>query len=528
MLDHVGDRIVLVVAQKPFETPSPAGINHQFATLLPLINLDGTRAERKEFPATGDVWWMLRPGTRGLAEPGRLLEGVLEESLYVGDPAKAHYQVGADSVEQLRSRNYVEILDIPPESIGEPRDLVSKRGVITSDHIPADEIYANWRGLLFGPFRVRTEAADTLEGQWLVSFVPVQSDSSVLQIPEQVLSDVPAWKNHRIGIEVSLDNQSVHDSSRLHNCQYHLVEAEAFRESIPPETPRIVLQTDDAVIQRLAKRFLTRSKRQEFKRLLGEFQEAISGSGEEIAEQDSALLSHLQGVVDQELASLDKLGEAILETGLIEERIEKAIERASARHISENAARLQTEINREIADLRTEHERLHTERESLDSEIETTRREQLEAVEEEVRQSRLAAEQRLAQREEQLQSQAQELNRQRQLLSENLTKVAEELGGNRDALVNQFLAISPLLQQFGFLPSGTSPQSNIETPTTHAREPEQPVFTIPDFVTKSRPADPPPIDEEAFFDRFRQQAEKSGFRYREIDLLSFHTSVKCG
>lgn len=528
MLDHVGERLVLVVAQKPFETPSATGIYHQFATLIPLINADGTRAERSEFPANGDVWWMLRPGIRGLAEPGRLLEGVLEESQQVGEAAKAHYQIVVDSVEQLRSRNYIEILDVPPERIGQPRDLVSKRGVLTSDHIPADEIYANWRGSLFGPFRVKTEVADAAEGQWLVTLVPVQSDSSVLQIPDEMLSDIPAWKNHRIDVEVSLRDQPVHESSRLHTCRYHLVEADAFREYVPPDAPRIVLQTDDAIIQRLAKRFLTRGKKQEFKRLLTEFQDTISTSGEPVAEQDASLLSQLQGAVDQELAVLDKLGEAILETGLLEERIGKSIERASERYISENAARLQTEINRQIAELRAEHERLEAAREALDSEIETVRRERVQAVDEEIRQKRMAGERQLEEREEQLQRQVQELDRQRQLLSENLAKVAEELGTNRDGLVNQFLAISPLLQQFGLLPNGVSTKGRAETLDTEIGERNQAVFALPEFVTKSRPADPPAIEEEAFFERFRQHTEKSGFRYREIDLLSFHTSVKCG
>ena len=89
---------------------------------------------------------------------------------------------------------------------------------------------------------------------------------------------------------------------------------------------------------------------------------------------------------------------------------------------------------------------------------------------------------------ERLDNQARELDRQGELLSKNLAKVSAELLQNRDGLVNQFLAISPLLSQLNLV-AGAAPResaaSSAIAPATSTEPEARPaarVFTLPAFV----------------------------------------------
>lgn len=527
MLEHVGKRFVFAVAQMPFEVLSPKGVFHQFGTLLPLLNEDGTRAEPSEFPDNGDVWWMIRPEVRGLARPGRLLTARVEESREAGGMGKAHYQAIVDTVEPLRDRDYIEIIDVPPEAIPDERALVSKRRIATVDHIPLDTVYVRWRGSLLGPLRAMTDVCESDDSRWCISLATIQPDSTVLNLPEEMLSNVPAWSNHEIEVEVSADTRGLHEAVLLKTCRYHLVEASAFRDAVPTDAPSIVLQTDEKLILQLTKRFLTRSKRREFRELLEEFQATISSKGEGLDQEETETLTRLAMAVDEELAVIDKLASAILETGLLDSRIEAALKERAQQYISENVARLQTDINARIAEEQNEIERLEKAHAALDDELEATRREKRRTLDAELKSVRAEMEAEFEQREDLIQKQREELNRQAQVLSDNLSKVALQIGENRDELVNQFLAISPLLEKLGLLPSGNC-QAASPAPAALREEVPQPSFELPAFITEPSASKANDIDEQSFFERFCQHAERSGFRYRSVDLLSFHVSVKCG
>jgi len=529
MLEHIGGRVVLAVAQKPFEPlTSGSGILHQFCTLLPLLDEEGVPANPDEFPAKGDVWWMLRPGSRGLAEPGRLLIGILEESLYSGDPTKAHYQVVVDSVEALRARDYVEILDVATESIGEPRQLVARKTQIDLDHVPQDEVFVRWHGRLYGPLRTRSEPVSTQDGQWRVRFLPVQADNTVLEMSDEVLRHLPPGAEHRLAVRVSLDSRAPVESAWLHTCQYHLISAREFQTAIPHDAKRVVFQTDDLIIQRVAKRFLSRAQRREFLSLMTELQEKIAASGEELRREEVEPLTQLAELVRSEDAYSQRLAAAVLEMGILDARISDAIERKTKEHIAENAARLQTEINREIGTLRGECEEWEKKIESLKNAFDVLKRKQTRELDVELNALREACSRECAEERQRLDKQIQELSRQRHVLSENLTKVAHDLGVNRDEVVNQFLAISPLLQQFGLLPGAkqaSEPSSTGSTPPPPLACPE---FLLPAFITRPMLQESPQVQETAFFERLCRHVQDAGFQYRDIDLLSFHVSVKCG
>src|SRR5215471_8935658 len=111
MADLVDQKVILAVAQRPFESQSEGGIFNQFGTLAPVVLANGRRVDEKDFPNNGLVWWMLRSGTSQFALPGALVEGTLELALQyeVNNPDKMVYQVKRESVDPVKMDSVVEI-----------------------------------------------------------------------------------------------------------------------------------------------------------------------------------------------------------------------------------------------------------------------------------------------------------------------------------------------------------------------------------------------------------------------------------
>lgn len=136
-----GTKAYLVVTQRPFEHEGDNGVMNSFLSLQPILLEDGSPAQESDFPDNGSVWWMLRPGTRGFAEPGRLLIGALEEAKSAGEANKSWYQVRLDSIEPARPSELVEIIQAPLNWISEPREIVAQHRALPLDHPPLDKIY---------------------------------------------------------------------------------------------------------------------------------------------------------------------------------------------------------------------------------------------------------------------------------------------------------------------------------------------------------------------------------------------------
>ena len=74
-LPSVGETVFMVVAQQPFESEKGGVVPPLLQACGPLFREDLTRADRKDFPENGQVWWMLTGSAHLFAEPGRLVAG---------------------------------------------------------------------------------------------------------------------------------------------------------------------------------------------------------------------------------------------------------------------------------------------------------------------------------------------------------------------------------------------------------------------------------------------------------------------
>jgi hypothetical protein len=524
--DFIGRTAVFAVAQHSF-TPDSSKPHNVFCCLKPLFLEDGTPCDAVDFPSRGLVWWMLRGNTRTLAEPGRLLTGELEEGRDPDAAEPDRYQVRIDSVAPANAATVVEILDTPADWIHEPREFVSPQKTLVLDHPPLEETYLLWRGSLLGPLHTEVRKHDELTGMWTVALRPKAADGTIQRFPADVLSKVPAQRRLQLAAEVSLTSYPPHRNRpyQNHTCRYDLVLGVDFRAVTPTTVDRLVLETDQDIIRRAAKQILTRKKRQELMDLLKELESSLPAAPADAVQVVQALRQQTAGL-DQ--ASLE-LADAVVAAGVMAPQLEKALQAATARHINDNAAKLQAEIDEKIAGAQGVLKGLERRRDELQEKLEQLRRQQETRLEERRREFERDLARRREEEQQKLEAQRQELDRQRKVLSANLAEVSRQLVEDRDKLVNQFLAISPLLQQMNLFAGSNgskpaAPPADDHTATAQAA-PAGERFQPPAFIDRGSPG--ATISETKFFERFGACVEESGYKYRRIDLVAFHLAVKC-
>ena len=529
MYDVLGQKFIFAVAQKPFETVNQTGIYNQFCALLPLFDVSGNPVPLSDFPDHGDVWWMVLPQKRGLAEPGRLVTGLVEDSVKKGQPGLAQYQVVADSVEPIRGRDYVEVLDVPAGAAAKPRDFGRPSFRLSCDHVPLDTVYLRWRSNVYGPLKANSEVSDAIGAYW-IRFDSQSSDSSVLEFSADCLGKLAPSTQIKTSIQVAWEQRPLHESSKLASCTYHIVETESLEQVIPLNCPRVSILSDEQVLGRLAKQFLTRSKKQSLQKLLEEL--GLQSADTRSLDENEVLLA-IRDSVQNDLVSTQTLAEALVDTGILDSQLQDAIRARTDQYISDNSTRLASEINQKIDTTRIELESLKTSKSKLDSDIAKDKQTAKRALDEELKQRKNVFDGELSSERETLQKQADELNRQKDVLKNNLLEVGKKLSEQRDEVVNQFLTISPLLSQLGLIPNANQTLESRDTRRALdvSRESfsdaatDECDFEFPSFKKSSRSTS---ITEVAFFERFTKHVRDSGFQYRDIDLLTFHVSTKCG
>lgn len=397
----------------------------------------------------------------------------------------------------------------------------------------------SWQGCLYGP--LKTSATQVrFNGDWQVSSQPDNTENLVTQIPEVALEGLHPRRVHDIKMDVSLDDRRPSESGRVHTCSYRLALFTDFQRIVTQGT-KLVLESDESLIRRSAKIFLSRSKRQELIHLLEDLGTRIDGPAE-TSESDAARVvkafrERLTNVED----AADQLAQALIEAGVLEPRLQLVLQHAEQAHVEKNTARLQAKIDERLQQARNELNSLEKKKDEMQQDFEAQRQAQREELHQELAQKRQDFERECQAVKERLESQRNELDRQRELLSGNLSAVARELTERRDELVNQFLAIYPLLQQLnliappGILPmpagspaTGTVAPTPVGSPAIESNVPApagRPPLQLAVFVRGA--GTPAPVTEEQFFERFCEHVESSGYKHRRLDLAGFHLSVKC-
>jgi len=533
MQELVGERVFLAVGQRYFERPGKDSYHkNTFCSLVPVMQSDWTLPDPEDYPNCGLVWWKLRRGAHSFAEPGRLLTGVLQEpwEFKEDDLNSMCYQVDIESIEPVRPRDFIEIVTISSTVVKDLREVVRRPGVLEIDHPPTATVLVRWRDRLFGPFVTSMhERPEDSGGKYRVSLQPEFQDYTVLEIPEVEL-EAHSDAVMSVTAELTFEDRNPRevDPNNIVECRYEVLKGEVFEALSHGDFRTVELQTDEQIIRGLARRLLSRKKKQSLSALLTEMSARATEEPGASGHLDTVL--EVIGQLEVSESETRKLADGLIESGLLKSELDEAIAARTADYISEHSTEIQAEITEKIREEQQNVERLREESRRLADDAETTKRREHTKLQGELKQLREQAETEIRGERQRLKEEQKELDRQQEIISGHLEAVTKSFTEGRDDLINQVLSLAPILRQTGVLDS--RPREEASLPATAAGSPavdlRQESLEMPVFVVESNqdPRDEG-LSEEAFLDRFVMHAANRGLRFNRRDLLSFHLSVKC-
>lgn len=509
---YLGQTLIFAVAQRAFEING-----NWFSTLRPVGTLDGQEVNSQEFLNRGLVWWMVRGMPDVIkSRPGRLVIGELEDShsQNSSDPEKDLFQVNYDTVQVAGPKRMIEVVTPEGHTSLEPKAIMN--GAMASlDHEPTTLVLVRLGTGLYGPLKSEVEENTQQRGRYRVRFAKASVDRPIYLIDQKALP-----LSH-LSAEVALDDQSPLRSGLRRQCDYEIALWSAF-ETACLTAKTIRLSSDEEVVSRVAKAVMSRSKRQE---LVRQFKELTLGeTSMEVNAEDIARVEEIARGLNGSVAAVDHLVTAILEGGFLAEDMNRGVEVAVAREVGERTSSIRAEAEQQLKGVRQSLEERQKELATVDADLERKRRAGAAEIEAKLAAKSRAAEQEINERLEAIATQKADLERQRHAIEKNLVSVVKSFREEKDRLIADFLAISPILESVGIIRGRSAPDDAFR-PTDEAL-PQPAILTLPSVLSTEH-SRTTLLDEEEFFGRFHRHVEDCGFTYRFIDLLSFHVSVKC-
>ncbi len=378
--------------------------------------------------------------------------------------------------------------------------------------------------MTYGPF-----AASVVEGdsylQFHATFSPANTDMTVYHIPSKTFLEVGQSEYMKFTTDVSPSHYRRSECHNLHTVSLELLLASGLERLLATNPEKLILEPIDRKLIRFSKQCQTRKKRQELQALLNELE--LAGQETSDAQELLEAIGRIRATNEKQDSALDLVAKALLTSGILgEDRLRKAEQEYTEKYVQDKTAELQAKIEANLVTLRADAQQAESRLKALQTQLQNEEAEgrvKLKAkLEAETKQARAEIDAARAK----LDRDRAELQRQEQALKQNLKKVTEELRNAGDDVVNKFLAIAPLLGST--MPTAhPSARRGLDAGPEQAAETEAPEFVIPTFITAEVSRSDGPLDEEAFFDRFRRVVEDNGFAYRLLDLQRFHLSVKC-
>lgn len=520
VIDRTSERFVFVVGQAPFESPKPEAVweTNSFCSLVPLLDADGELADLADFPNCGLVWWMLRAASPSFAQPGRLVTGRLEHAhkWIESKPDSMYYQVEIQSVDPYRSG--AEILTVPTSMISGAGDLLNRRGIIVLDHPPTSIVFTRWNGFVYGPWRVSEEARRGT-AQYALNFTP-ELGSSVYRIPQSELEHSYGSYIRRAEATVTDAQENPSRSLQTRRVRYELIAGEALERIKQAPHPLEEITSDEDALRSLAKSLMTRTNRQQFAKQLD-----LLVQQARTQEQEGPRLEAALRILERQSAAIgtiEEVARGLIGSGLLDAAIQDAKDKAAAAYVEDHATKLYADVVKRSDAEQQKLADLVRQRESADAEIAALRARAEDEQSAELAERRKAFDEELHRERTDLDKQARELGAQRELVGRQLTALADRFSSSREQLIQDFLAMRPLLEQVGI--SSHQRTAPAEAPSSPPGDKCISPFPVPLFEGSDEPTEP--IAEEEFFDRFLSVIAANGFEYRRLDLINFHTAVK--
>lgn len=523
-------RLIFAVAQQPFELDSPSGDKYVFCTLLPLLLDDGERAERDDFPNAGLVWWMVKPAIRPKAQPGRLVKGTIERATEFdkGDVTKSYYQVNRDSVAPVDHHDVIEVVSLPASAVNRPRDLVSVSAPIVLNRPPAGMVFVRWMNDVYGPFTTSVTGSGI---EYRVALKPHANDLRVVKLPQAEFARLTSRFVRHIKQAVVSGSEAMRDlASWTLTLDFELLLPDALEQILDSKAERLSLESEVEIVRKVARRLLSRSKRQQLMQAIDELIKSESTALEPMTVAERDLISALRSGLGDEEDAFRQIASGLVASGLLKPQLDQITEDAVLAHIEQNAAQIQGRITQKVAQLEERHALLEEALRNLGDELEQRRRKAQADLQEDLDAKKADVDRNIAQDLEQVKLAKQQVAIQRETVEKTLQGLLDRFESARSETVQEALAVFSIVRELvGFPDTRTAVPGTAQLPVAVADGVEQEMsqpLELPAFVTGPGSHHPPA--EEEFWERFKEHAKNSGYTYRDVDLAAFHLSVKSG
>lgn len=497
-------RYFFAVGQRSFEAVASA--NH-FSTVIPIADTSGQIIEdrKSEFPNRGRAWWMLRGETRIThAPPGCLIMSGIEDSMdhLSTKPDKDIYQLLQPTLPGMK--DLLEILK-PDAAITDPNELLDNFRM-RCDHEPTRHVFVRLGDHLYGPLKVefdRPENDRLIEPE--VRFTKPIVPDTVYRIEAAEAVGRPGYIRHKVVVQ---RNASRPNDQLGHTVTYEAITG-ALYEELREGAGEVEIVSLREAVRQVSRDFLPKRERRQFLERLGRFADESQSSNAAIAR-----VRHFLEVKHQELDALDQLFESLLSDEGFKPKIDQAIATEVRKRVDTQAAQIDARAKERVKELNIKLEQLKEELEAESERLEGEKTRRHKTLEGELETKRKAVEQ-------ELEAKRGDLRRQEESIIQSLEAVADRLASDRTGVINDFLALEPLLRRLGL---GGTQQSDEHQDTQTAAQMTRHILPLPDYQEDT--SDHLPIAEDDFFERFLTHVEECGFVFDREDVLAFHLSAK--
>ncbi len=496
-------RYFFAVGQKSFEAGASA--NH-FSTVVPIADTSGDviNDRQSEFPNRGRAWWMVRGEARVThAPPGCLIMSGIEGAMDLSSsPDKDIYQLLQPTLPG--PKDLLEILT-PGAGVNDPNELLDDFRM-RCDHEPTRHVLVRIGDHLYGPLKVELDRAENdrvIEPE--IRFTKPIAPHTVYKIAAPEAVGRPGHIRHKVVVQ--------RDASKPNDQYGHTVHYEAVTgalyEKLREGADEVDIVSLQEAVRQVSRDFLSRRERREFLDRLSRFADEEQSSPTVIARVQQFLDAQVK-----EIDALDQIFDVLHSDESFKPKIDQAVAVEVEKRVDAHAAQIDARAKERVKELSTKLERLKDDfaAENESFEAEKARRQKLLEVE-------LEAKKKVA--EQEIDAKWEDLSRQEELVTQSLEAVAERLASNRTGVLNDFLALEPLLRRLGL--SGTPDSGKRPEPPSGSKASVH-TLNLPDLPAAT--PDRAPMPEEAFFERFVAHVEECGFVFDRTDLLAFHFSAK--
>jgi Skp family chaperone for outer membrane proteins len=485
----LGQKYLFAVAQRSFETGG-----NTFSTLIPLADSNGLKVDAdQDFPHRGLAWWMVR-GTRDVvdAPPGKLLVAAIEVA---NQKREEVYQVLQPSLP--RTDEFIEIIDVP-NTIVRPETILGGVAVVM-DHEPGKFVIVRAGNVLYGPLIATVDPDDT--SQTVVRF-----EKSVTNEIYQMPDAVGETGYLKLTTNVCPYAAAPSLAETIRPIRYTLITGQLFAQ-LKERGVVVELMTDAEIVRSVAKPLMGRKALRDF---ANQFESMIDSATAppKVLERAQELLARTNAAAND----MDAIVDTILQSETLRPRIDCAVKDRVEREIENRSATIDAQAHERIQKLTTDLAQLEDafkkKEESQRRDFEQRELEHRKRLDEETRVEAARLEKARA-----------DLKAQQQTIEDVLFETIDELNSGRNSLLNNFLAIQPIIERVS-----RRADPAIEGHRSDDAALAKNSFSIPALSTPA--TEFPDLDEAEFFERFCSHAANCGFVFENHDLLAYHLSVK--